>query len=358
MTAEVGELATGGSALRASDAERPGAGDRSGARLRVLDLEPASYQRHPLHLSDRIWTETNCYVDVWIELLHALGRDPVAATMCAFSADFDGEQWQFLKFDDEDLRLLYGIDVREMNVWRPVHEHVAQKIRDGQFLTVEVDSWYLPDTAGAAYRVAHTKSTIVPNEIDLAARRLGYFHNAGYWELTGADFDGLFRLADHHDPAALVPYVETIRLAPAGSSRDHGDHIGPAVDLARQHLARAPEDNPAERLGQRVLADLDWIAGHGLDAFHLYSFGTLRQFGLTAELAASATDWLSAHGQPVPAGVTAPFLAASTIAKSVQFRLARIAMGRRAEVADSITELATAWADGISGLREWAATGR
>jgi hypothetical protein len=216
----------------------------------------------------------------------------------------------------------------------------------------------LPDTAGVAYGLAHTKSTIVPNEIELATRRLGYFHNAGYWELSGADFDGLFRLGEYHDPAALVPYVETIRVDAENRSHDDGEDVRRVVDLARRHLARRPDDNPAERLGQRVLADLEWIAGNGLDAFHLYAFGTLRQFGLTAELASSAAAWLSGHGQAVPPEVTAQFQAASTIAKSLQFRLARIAMGRGAEVAESIAELATAWAGGIAGLREWASSRR
>ena len=45
----------------------------------LLGLDPASYARHPLHDDDRDWPETNCYTDLWLELLHALGVDPVAA---------------------------------------------------------------------------------------------------------------------------------------------------------------------------------------------------------------------------------------------------------------------------------------
>ena len=35
--------------------------------------------RHPLHQGERVWLETNCYVDLWIELLHDFGFDPRAA---------------------------------------------------------------------------------------------------------------------------------------------------------------------------------------------------------------------------------------------------------------------------------------
>src|SRR6185503_361581 len=40
---------------------------------RALALDPRTYERHPIHRDGRIWAETNCYVDIWIELMHALG---------------------------------------------------------------------------------------------------------------------------------------------------------------------------------------------------------------------------------------------------------------------------------------------
>ncbi len=33
----------------------------------------ATYVRSPLHSQDRDWPETNCYLDVWIEVLPSLG---------------------------------------------------------------------------------------------------------------------------------------------------------------------------------------------------------------------------------------------------------------------------------------------
>ena len=47
--------------------------------LAAFDLpEPSAYSPHALHAEDRAWVETNCYVDVWIELLNSLQLNPIA----------------------------------------------------------------------------------------------------------------------------------------------------------------------------------------------------------------------------------------------------------------------------------------
>ena len=58
---------------------------------------------------------------------------------------------------------------------------------------------------------------MVPNSIDLAERRLGYFHNAGYFELEGDDFDGVFRLGLYADPSR-TPCPTSRRSASTGSA--------------------------------------------------------------------------------------------------------------------------------------------
>jgi hypothetical protein len=63
-----------------------------------ISASPRGYQSHFSHAGERIWPETNCYLDLWIETLHdlwietlhALGLDPVPAFACALSADHDG----------------------------------------------------------------------------------------------------------------------------------------------------------------------------------------------------------------------------------------------------------------------------
>ena len=136
--------------------------------MRLLAIDPSGYRPHPLHASERTWTETNCYVDLWIELLHALDLDPLAAAAFTISTDFEGDQWTFFKFPPEDLRALFGLEVAEFNVWRPVLDHAEEQLELGRLLIMDADAWFLPDTQGVSYQLAHVKSAMVPNSIDRA----------------------------------------------------------------------------------------------------------------------------------------------------------------------------------------------
>jgi hypothetical protein len=90
-----------------------------------ISASPRGYQSHFSHAGEWIWPKTNCYLDLWIEILHALGLDPVPAFACALSADHDGLQWTFLKQQPEDLRRLYGVDFTEEIDWSPLLETVS-----------------------------------------------------------------------------------------------------------------------------------------------------------------------------------------------------------------------------------------
>lgn len=311
----------------------------------LLTLSAASYQPHPLQAQDRTWAEFNCYVDAWVGLLHVLGLDPVPAAACAFSADFCGDQWSFLKFPAEDLRMLYGIDVAEINVWRPVADHIRSVIDQGRLATVEVDAWWLPDTAGTSYRTEHTKTTIIPASINEEDQQLGYFHNAGYFELQGQDFDGIFRLGAHADSAALAPYVELIRFdAIAGS--DHG-FIERARESARSHLRRRPGDNPVRRLAIALEQDLGWLATQDIATFHQWAFGLLRQCGATASFAADFLEWDAARGATPVADAIPHFRTVATAAKTLQFQLARVVHGRAVDVRPALDQMTGGWQRGI-----------
>ena len=305
--------------------------------IRVLDIEPATYQPSFLHADDRLWQETNCYADVWIELLHALGLDPVPALAFLFSTDFDGDQWRFFKYPLSDLRTLYGLQVMEMNPWRGVEHHTEEQLAAGRFLTIEVDSWYLPDTAGTAYQREHVKTTIAPNMIDRQAQRLGYFHNTGYHELTDADYAGLFRHHLSDQPEVLIPYVELVRT-------DGILHPGPAdllagtLELVRAHVRRRPVDDPIVALRKRMEADTDWLRTGDMDLFHLYAFATLRQLGASSELASSLCTWLADRGEPTGPAADS-FLALAATAKTVQFKLARLMAGRATDLSPLFDEM-------------------
>ncbi|MFY0076088.1 DUF1839 family protein, partial [Acinetobacter baumannii] len=84
--------------------------------------------------------------DVWIEVLHALGLNPVACLSMVFANDFDGDQWTFYKPPHEDVFALYGIDVQELNVWRNLYSNTCTQLSRGRLVLAEMDSFYLPDT--------------------------------------------------------------------------------------------------------------------------------------------------------------------------------------------------------------------
>jgi len=127
---------------------------------------------HPIHQDERIWAETNCYTDICIELLHAWGFDPVAALPFTLSIDCEGDQWTFFKFRPGDLEELYRLAVEELTVWRPLVRHVEEQVSRGRPVLVELDSYYLPDTAGTAYRLEHVKTTVAVVAIDVANQYL------------------------------------------------------------------------------------------------------------------------------------------------------------------------------------------
>jgi len=307
----------------------------------LLPLTAATFAPHPLHASERTWTETNCYVDVWIEVLHALGLDPLAGAAFTLSCDFEGDQWTFFKYPPEDLRAIYGLEVSELNVWRPVLDHVIEHLELGRLCTIEADSWFLPDTRGVAYGVDHVKTTIVPVAVDVDTRHLGYFHNAGYFELDGDDFDGVFRRGAHVDPVALPPYVEQIRLDRV--RRDDPALTTRVLDLTADHLGRRPDDNPVVRLGARLQADLPWLATQDLETFHVYSFGLCRQCGASAELAASFVEWLCIHGGPGAEPAADALRSVAESAKALQFSLARVVRGRTVDLDAVLVPMAGAW---------------
>ncbi|MDQ1181928.1 MULTISPECIES: DUF1839 family protein [unclassified Rhodococcus (in: high G+C Gram-positive bacteria)] len=304
-----------------------------------LGADAAQHVPHPVHRGDRIWSQTNCYVDLWIELVHALKADPIPAMAVVLSTDFDGRQWDFVKFQPEDMRALLGIRIDEMNVWKPFWQHIVENLEDGVLCTVEVDSYFLPDTDGINYHIESSKTTIVPVVVDTDVERMEYFHNSGYHVVQGEDFRRVLSL---DAPVPLPPYIERIgidrdRLA-LGATHDDID-----LAVARSHVARRPRRNPVAALGDRVQADIPWIQQAGPEQFHLWSFGTLRQCGFTAELGADLARYLESRGVAGSDAAVAPFLDVATGAKSVQFKMARAARGRAVDVTGALHEMAQSW---------------
>lgn len=315
-------------------------------RADVLGLDPLTYRSHALHGTDRVWTETNCAADLWIEGLHALGLDPVAGLGFTFGTDFDGDQWRMFTYPVETLHAVYGIGVDELNVWRPLRDHVVEQLSLGNLVAFDADAWWLPDTASLTYHCAHQKTTVLASMIDTDAHRLGYVHNTGYHELGDDDFDAL--LPAGPETAFIPPFTLQVRLG--------GLRPPAAVDdeqvraLAVEHLGRRPVDNPVLRMASRVTSDLARLREEGLDAFHRWAFGTVRQCGANAELAAAHALRLASGGIGGAADAAAALDTVAVGMKSAELSLARAVRGRDVAVDEIFGPLAERWAGAIQLL--------
>ncbi|HVF79318.1 MAG TPA: DUF1839 family protein [Solirubrobacteraceae bacterium] len=305
--------------------------------------DPATYGAHVVHTGARTYAETNCYMDVLIELLHARGDEPLAAMGCTVRMDFEGDQWMFFKPPPEDLEQLFGIDIHEMQPYRPLPVQLAELLAAGRTLIVELDAWYLPDTAATSYRSEHVKTSVAGEAIDVAGERLRYYHNTSLHELEGEDYRGAFRLGGSFSDDVLPPYTEIVRFD--AGPRLAGEELRAAArGLLRRHLDRRPSTNPFHRFGARLADDMPaLLAGDGT-AYHAYAFATVRMAGAGFELCASHVDWLlGARGAPA----CAAFGRIVDGSKLLGFKLAR---RRQFDPQPALDALAEAWVEALVEL--------
>lgn len=282
-------------------------------------IEPANYQPHSLHSAERDWPETNCYVDLWIEVLASHGVSPEAMLGFTLTQDFEGDQFTFFKVPLEDLERLYDIRVTELAIFDRVEAHVTQQIERGRLCLVEMDSFYMPDTRGVAYQSEHGKTTVAINRLDEAARELDYFHNGGFFTLSGDDFDGLFQRHPPEGALPFLPYTEFAKFpsAPVSITRQRKE----AAYLLHQHFNRRPQTNPIRAFAEVFPQQAAKLAERDFSFFHKYAFNTLRQLGANFELLASHLRWLG--GETCFKQAAEQVMSISGTAKAVQFQLAR-----------------------------------
>lgn len=302
--------------------------------------DPETYRPHTLHDAERMWPETNCYVDLWIEVLNAFGTPPEAMLGFSLTQDFEGDQFTFFKVPLEDLESLYGIRATELAIFDRVETHVATQIARGRICLVEMDSFYMPDTRGVAYGQEHGKTTVAINRLDLENKQLDYFHNAGFFRLEGADFDGLFHLNDGTDDLPFLPYTEFAKFPDKCPDEVHLRRD--ARRLLAFHFARRPEANPIAAFAKVFPKQVEAVADRPFGFFHKYAFNTLRQLGANFELAGSHLDWIAPDGSLADAADAARKI--SETAKSVQFQIARAVTRRKFEpLATALDPAIEAW---------------
>ena len=311
--------------------------------LSLFDLDPQTYRPHALHDPARAYPETNCYADILIELIHARGDEPFAMLGGTIRTDFEGDQWTFFKPAPQDLERLFGVDIHEMQLYRPLPEQIEEQLGAGRTVIVELDSWYLPDTQSTAYRQEHVKSSAIIEAIDVGAERLRYFHNAGLYELSGDDYRGSLLLDAERDETYLPPYIELVRFD--AGERLRGDNLMAASrSLFCEHFRRRPASNPFERFGVSLATHLPSLLASDHAYYHTYAFATVRMAGSAFEACAAHVDWLfDADGRDASEAL-------ETIvrgSKALSFKLAR---RRPFEVDAACAPLAAAWDDAMVAL--------
>ena len=313
-------------------------------------LAPESYRRHALHGEGAAWPEKNCYADLWIGFLHTLGLEPLAMLAFTVAVDFEGDQWTFFKPPLHELRGLFGVDVQELTVWRPLIEHAGEHLAAGKLISTESDAYWLPDTAGTDYRRSHTKTTILMAHVDVDRQRLGYFHNAGYYELEGEDFRQLFRLDAAPDPAFLPLFAEVVSIDRL-VRRTASELSDIAFEQLRAHFNWRPRSNPFSRFAARLAQDMPSMQSRGLAYYHQWAFASVRQAGAAFELLGAHLRWLATQGYPELAEPAARFEAIGQANKTLILKGARAVNSGRPLAADELLQgMASDWERGMALL--------
>lgn len=316
----------------------------------IPGLQANGYGRHALHDASRIWPEKNCYVDLWIEILHARGLQPAALLPFTITVDFEDDQWTFFKPSHDELRSLFGVKVHELTVWRPLVEHVIEHVKAGRLVSLEVDAYWLPDTQGTDYQHKHSKTTIAINEVDLTNETVGYFHNAAYFEAYDTNFRQLLKL-DVASPE-LPLFAELISFYPPPSFTQ-AQLQQASLALMRKQIQYIPAINPIERFAQRFAADLPQLQASGLENYHAWAFAGIRQWGSACELTGEWIAWMNDALPPGAAALSEQFAHISKDAKTLILKGARAVMSKKPF--DPVLQLqgaAGAWSEARDALKQ------
>ena len=311
-----------------------------------VHLNPDSYLANPLHSSTRVFPETNCYTDLWIELLHAHALEPIAMLAFCLTVDFEGDQWTFFKPLPSDLELLYGIDVHEMQIYRDLINHIYDQLVRGRSMIIEVDAFYLPATLGISYKKVHQKTAIAIVGLDRLSKRLVYFHGRGLHEVKGNDYRKLLRANPAVSPDELPPYAELVRFD-AGEPLAGSARRAAAYEMLGRQLKRLPSRNPWLMFGEWLAAELPAIIRSSKEHYHAYAFATVRQAGAAFELAKSFIDWALPDD---PAADTASAALRRQV-EGAKVLLLKLARQRVFETAKTIEPLAAAYGEAMGSLK-------
>lgn len=313
-------------------------------------LTPASYRRHPLHGEGCDWPAKNPRADLWIGFVHTLGLEPLAMLASAVAVGFEDDQWTFFQPPQQELRVLYGIDVRELAAWRPLLEHAREHLAGGKLVGIDVDAHGLPGTAAVEGRRSHATTTILMAELDESRERLGYFQGAGYHELAGEDFRALFRHGAPPDPPPLPAFAQLVRIDRL-ARKDPAELADQAFELLRGHFAWRPRANPFSRFAARIAQDWPAMCDLGLAHYQQWAFASVQQAGAAFELLGAHLLWLATQGYPELSEPAQRFDAIGSTSRTLLLQGARAVRAGRPLAADDLLQgMAGDWEQGMAML--------
>ncbi len=266
---------------------------------------------------ERNYVETNCYTDILIELLHARGDEPLAMMGCVLADRLRGRPVDVLQ---AAARRTWSASTGSTSTrCSPTGRGRPDRRADrpGRTMIVELDSWYLPDTAATSYRTEHVKSCVIAEAIDPEGERLRYFHGAWLLRARGRGLPRRLPLGQVSDDV-LPPYTELVRLD-AGARCGARSCARPRAELLAS-ISRGPPDNPFVRFGEQLGRELPRLLEGDAAGYHDYAFATVRMVGSAFEAGASHVEWVLGERGAAAAAAMGRIVEGC---KTLSFKLAR-----------------------------------
>ncbi len=242
-------------------------------------LDPATYVPHAIHTpGDRTYTETNCYSDILIELIHARGDEPLAvwASRCGWTSRATSGPLQAAARGP-------GGAVRDRHPRDAALPAPAAADRRADRRRAD-DHRRARLLVSARHRVdelpERSRQDLGDRRGDRPGRRAArYFHNTSLHQLEGEDFAASSG-SGANSPRRPAPYTELVRFddgrgcaAPSCARRQAGCCAG--TSSAARRRTRSSASAPGSRTTP--------TCARARAAYHAYAFATIRLCGATFE---------------------------------------------------------------------------
>ena len=315
-------------------------------------LDPATYRPHALHAGERTYRETNCYTDVLIELLHARGDEPLAALGSHRAHGLRGRPVDVLQAAARATwSCSSGSTSTRCSPTGRCPRQIAEQLAAGRTLIVELDSWYLPDTAATSYRDRARQDARSPSRRSTAtASGCATSTTPGCYELDGERLPGRrSALGGGSADDVLPPYTELVAVRRRAAARRRGAARRGARAAAPSTSTRVRPANPVRALRRAARRAICRAARRATPPTTTPTRSRRSAWSAPAfEIGASHVDWLLGAAATSAAAALRRIVDGS---KVLSFKLAR---RRPFDPEPAIDALAAAWDEAMTRLDDGA----